>query len=131
MQTIEARLNELPADYKPKRLTKLGDLVHDGAGARELLSLVARLQTNREVILIAGNHDREIKRGGLPQTSRGSIFSGHGEATAFIFTMAVARLDRAITYRLPVIIAQRARFTMRALRTFGKVRSCNADSAWP
>jgi metallophosphoesterase superfamily enzyme len=61
MQTIEARLSELLGDYKPAALLLLGDLVHDAAGATAFFSLVARLRQHCEIMLIAGNHDREIK----------------------------------------------------------------------
>ena len=61
MQTIEARLFELLGDYNPAQLVLLGDLVHDAAGATAFCSLVARLQQHSEIILIAGNHDRQIK----------------------------------------------------------------------
>lgn len=62
MQTIEERLVELLREYKPGRLILLGDLVHDRAGADELFKFVARLKTECEVVLIAGNHDRHIKK---------------------------------------------------------------------
>jgi len=61
MQTIEARLLELLGDYNPALLLLLGDLVHDAAGATAFFSLVARLRQHCEIMLIAGNHDREIK----------------------------------------------------------------------
>jgi metallophosphoesterase superfamily enzyme len=61
MQTIEARLLELLGDYNPVLLLLLGDLVHDVAGAAAFFSLVARLRQHCEIMLIAGNHDREIK----------------------------------------------------------------------
>ncbi len=61
MQTIEARLLELLGDYNPALLLLLGDLVHDAAGATAFFSLVARLRQHCAIMLIVGNHDREIK----------------------------------------------------------------------
>ena len=63
MSSIEERLAQLLADYQPERLVILGDLVHDRSSAKEALRLVERLRSEREVILIAGNHDRHL--GGL------------------------------------------------------------------
>ena len=62
MQTIEARLNELVRDYRPSRLILLGDLVHDAAAADELAALVRQLNRLCGVVLIAGNHDRNIRK---------------------------------------------------------------------
>lgn|ERR1700720_2421617 len=61
MQTIEARLLALLADYNPARLLLLGDLVHDAAGENGFFALVTRLRRHCEVVLIGGNHDRHIK----------------------------------------------------------------------
>jgi metallophosphoesterase superfamily enzyme len=62
MQSIEDRLAELLRDYDPKRLILLGDLVHDGAASSEFFSLIARLRKSRDVVLIAGNHDRQLRK---------------------------------------------------------------------
>jgi uncharacterized protein len=62
MQTIEQRLRELLNDYEPARLILLGDLVHDRAGGEMISQLVSKLRVNREVILIAGNHDRHLQK---------------------------------------------------------------------
>jgi|1185.fasta_scaffold18697_3 DNA ligase-associated metallophosphoesterase len=60
MQTIQSRLEELVNEYAPRHLVLLGDLVHDKVGAAALAQLVQQLRTLTEVILIAGNHDRQI-----------------------------------------------------------------------
>ena len=62
MQSIEARLCQLLRDYQPSQVILLGDLVHDRSGARAFFSLIARLREQSDLILIAGNHDAEIKR---------------------------------------------------------------------
>jgi uncharacterized protein len=66
MKSIETRLGELLCDYQPAKLILVGDLVHDRNGACELFSLITRLRDRSDVILIAGNHDAQIKR----QTSK-------------------------------------------------------------
>lgn len=58
METIEARLRELLADYRPERLIIVGDFVHDRAAREPALGLLGRLRTETEVVLLAGNHDR-------------------------------------------------------------------------
>ncbi len=65
MQTIETRLFELLADYAPRHLILLGDLVHNRAGAADLECLIEKLKTRCEIILIAGNHDRHLPKSGL------------------------------------------------------------------
>jgi DNA ligase-associated metallophosphoesterase len=62
MESIETRLRQLLCDYHPATLILLGDLVHDKTGTREFFSLVTRLREQCDVILIAGNHDAQIKR---------------------------------------------------------------------
>jgi metallophosphoesterase superfamily enzyme len=66
MESIETRLCQLMRDYEPTTLILLGDLVHDKAAAAEFFSLVTRLRGQCEVVLLAGNHDAQIKR----QTSK-------------------------------------------------------------
>jgi DNA ligase-associated metallophosphoesterase len=61
MKDIEGRLLQLLADYRPRRLILLGDLVHDGTTADEFFALVNRLERATEVVLIMGNHDRHFK----------------------------------------------------------------------
>jgi len=62
MESIETRLSQLLHDYHPAILILLGDLVHDKTGAREFFSLVTRLREECDVVLLAGNHDAQIKR---------------------------------------------------------------------
>src|ERR1051325_9901493 len=60
MQTIQDRLEELAADYEPRQLVLLGDLIHDRSGAQALAELIRQFEPRFEVILIAGNHDRHL-----------------------------------------------------------------------
>jgi DNA ligase-associated metallophosphoesterase len=60
MTTVEERLRTLIADYDPKELIVVGDLVHDRAAAGEARELVGRLAELCDVIVVAGNHDRAI-----------------------------------------------------------------------
>ncbi len=62
MDSIETRLHELLRDYDPATLILLGDLVHDKTATHEFFPLVTRLREQCDVILIAGNHDAQIKR---------------------------------------------------------------------
>ena len=62
MESIETRLRQLLHDYHPATLILLGDLVHDKAGIREFFSLVTHLREQCDLILLAGNHDAQIKR---------------------------------------------------------------------
>jgi uncharacterized protein len=79
MQTIEARLLELLADYAPKCLVLLGDLVHNRAGGANLTQLVERLKETCEIILIAGNHDRHLPQVELrADWSQGDFEFHHG-----------------------------------------------------
>jgi DNA ligase-associated metallophosphoesterase len=66
MESIETRLCQLLHDYLPATLILLGDLVHDQTAAREFFSLVIRLREQCDIVLLAGNHDAQIKR----QTSK-------------------------------------------------------------
>jgi DNA ligase-associated metallophosphoesterase len=61
MQNIEGRLLGLLGDFQPRQLILLGDLVHDRSGSEDFFELVRRLETKAEVILISGNHDRDLK----------------------------------------------------------------------
>jgi len=61
MATISDRLSELVAEYEPKRLIILGDLVHDETAAREAAGLLGNLAGHCDVIVVAGNHDRQLR----------------------------------------------------------------------
>jgi len=60
MTSIEERLRELIAEYEPRQLIIVGDLVHDRASGPAAAELIARLRTHCEVIALAGNHDRHV-----------------------------------------------------------------------
>jgi uncharacterized protein len=60
MEAIERQLFSLLADYQPRQLLILGDLVHDGAARTAAREFVARLRERCEVIVLAGNHDRQL-----------------------------------------------------------------------
>jgi uncharacterized protein len=61
MATISDRLTELIGEYKPQRLIVLGDLVHDKTAGREAAQLLRDLATRCEVLVVAGNHDRQLR----------------------------------------------------------------------
>lgn len=59
MTSIEHRLLELLAYYQPRQLIIVGDLVHDGASLVPAKALLNRLRTRCELVVLAGNHDRD------------------------------------------------------------------------
>jgi len=62
MQSARERLMQLIQDYAPRHLVVVGDIVHDKAAAVEARELITKARERCEVILIAGNHDRQIAR---------------------------------------------------------------------
>ena len=60
MASISDRLTELMKEYDPRRLIILGDLVHDKSAVREAAQLMRDLATRCEVVVVAGNHDRQL-----------------------------------------------------------------------
>jgi DNA ligase-associated metallophosphoesterase len=83
MATIADRLTELVGEYQPQRLIILGDLVHDKTAAREAAELLRDLATRCKVIVVAGNHDRQLRRHlemvDSLQTDRFHFHHGHCE----------------------------------------------------
>src|ERR1700755_2280857 len=61
MATISERLTELLDEYSPRRLIIVGDLVHDKAAAREAAHLLRDFAAKYEVVVVAGNHDRQLR----------------------------------------------------------------------
>ncbi|HEY2103550.1 MAG TPA: metallophosphoesterase [Chthoniobacterales bacterium] len=62
MESTSARLLRLLRAYQPQRLIIVGDLVHDRAGAGPARKLLAAAREYCDVIAIAGNHDRELRK---------------------------------------------------------------------
>jgi len=60
MDSITERLFELLNEYEPERLIILGDLVHDRAARFEARKLLEQVREFCEVIVISGNHDRQL-----------------------------------------------------------------------
>jgi DNA ligase-associated metallophosphoesterase len=60
MASISERLSQLVDEYQPSRLIILGDLVHDKTAALEASKLLQDLATHCELIVVAGNHDRQL-----------------------------------------------------------------------
>ena len=61
MATISERLIDLVNEYVPRRLIILGDLVHDKTAAREAAQLLRDFAARCEVVVVAGNHDRQLR----------------------------------------------------------------------
>jgi metallophosphoesterase superfamily enzyme len=61
MESVSARLFGLLADYHPRRLILVGDLVHDRAALGPLRQLLERVEAQCHIIGVAGNHDRKLQ----------------------------------------------------------------------
>jgi DNA ligase-associated metallophosphoesterase len=61
MATISERLITLMDEYAPRQLILLGDLVHDKTAAREAAQLLRGFVARCEVVVVAGNHDRQLR----------------------------------------------------------------------
>jgi uncharacterized protein len=62
MELASARLFGLLTDYQPRLLVLVGDLVHDRAALEPLRQLLERLGRQCQIVGIAGNHDRQLRR---------------------------------------------------------------------
>jgi uncharacterized protein len=136
MQTIEQRLEELLRDYKPKRLIVLGDLVHGSAAAGELFALVERLRERREVLLIAGNHDRKLQDVKLIESwkSHGFYFHHGNDAVESCDCIqvighhhpaGVVRDGAGLRLKLPALVQQERCWIMPAFSPWA------AGTEWP
>ena len=86
MASISERLLQLVDEYQPRRLIILGDLVHDKTAALEAAGLLQNLAAHCEPIVVAGNHDRQL-RGRVAlveswETERFHFHHGHCAADA-------------------------------------------------
>jgi DNA ligase-associated metallophosphoesterase len=61
MASVSERLTRLVQEYAATRLIILGDLVHDKTTTREAGQLLRELATHCEVVVVAGNHDRQLR----------------------------------------------------------------------
>jgi putative SbcD/Mre11-related phosphoesterase len=62
MESASARLFGLLADYHPRLLILVGDLVHDLAALEPLRQLLERVAEQCQIVGIAGNHDHKLRR---------------------------------------------------------------------
>src|SRR5256714_2272792 len=80
MATISERLIELVKEYAPRRLIVLGDLVHDKTAASEAAELLGGFAERCEVVVVAGNHDRQgggqLEKGDSLQSGEVHFFPG-------------------------------------------------------
>jgi hypothetical protein len=84
MATIADRLTELVSEYEPRQLIVLGDMVHDKTAAREAAQLLRDFAERCEVVVVAGNHDRQL-RGHVEMreaVETDSFFFHHGHCAA-------------------------------------------------
>lgn len=103
MPSIEERLVALIRDYAPAQLVIVGDLVHDKSAAGEAGALITRLGGLCEVIVLSGNHDRQLAGKIAMQPSwqtDGFLFHhGHCEADAGDLTQIIGHHHPAGTIR--------------------------------
>ena len=86
MGTISERLAALMDEYAPRQLIVLGDLVHDKTAAREAAALLRGFAGRCEVVVVAGNHDRQL-RGHVEMVDAfdtGQFYFHHGHCAAEI-----------------------------------------------
>jgi uncharacterized protein len=76
MESMSARLFGLLADYHPRLLILVGDLVHDHTAATPLRQLLGRAGEECEIVAIAGNHDRKLR---TQIELKNSFVTGHFE----------------------------------------------------
>lgn len=119
MSSIEERLTALIDDYSPAHLVIVGDLVHDKAARAEAATLIQRLGERCEVIVLAGNHDRQlagkIEMRQSWQTDGFYFHHGHCAADALGLTQIIGHHHPAGTIRdgaglrlkLPAFVQQR------------------------
>lgn len=84
MTSISQRLMELVKEYAPERLVILGDLVHDKTSVLEAAGLLRSLAAHCEVVVVAGNHDRQL-RGEVAMVESwqsGEFYFHHGHCVA-------------------------------------------------
>lgn len=83
MASVEERLHELVSEYRPRQLIIVGDVVHDRAAAAEAAGLMMRLGAACELIVLAGNHDRQLDLplSLLPFWQTDGFFFHHGHCT--------------------------------------------------
>ena len=83
MDSIKERLLQLLADYEPERLIILGDLVHDCTARFEARKLLAQVRALCEVIVVSGNHDRQLNGtiALVDSWSSGEFHFHHGHCT--------------------------------------------------
>jgi putative SbcD/Mre11-related phosphoesterase len=62
MESARVRLLNLISDYQPRQLLLVGDLVHDESAIEPLRQLLEPVRKECEIVALAGNHDRKLRR---------------------------------------------------------------------
>lgn len=75
---IERTLRQLIADYRPREMIWLGDVVHAAEGAKPAERFLAA--SPLPVTVIAGNHDRRWRGAAVRTLERDGYFFHHGDA---------------------------------------------------
>jgi metallophosphoesterase superfamily enzyme len=78
-EALAFRLRRLLDHYRPARMIWLGDSLHTREGAPLAENFLADLSRGIEVIILAGNHDRQWKRADAHEYHLGDCFFHHGD----------------------------------------------------
>ena len=62
MRTIQSRVTELIEEYQPEDLLLVGDLIHDRTAVPAFLDWIKTVTDSTNVVLISGNHDRQLRK---------------------------------------------------------------------
>lgn len=132
-EEIAARLNELVADYAPREMLWLGDVVHAAEGAAAAERYLDRSPV--PVCVLGGNHDRRWRRCGEASALRGSYFFHHGDKPQIVepgrvevighHHPAIAWSDGAGTsLKLPALLARPNRLVLPAFSPWAGGMDC-------
>jgi metallophosphoesterase superfamily enzyme len=143
-EQIAAMLDQLIADYAPREMLWLGDVVHAAEGAAAAERFLDRSIV--PVCVIGGNHDRRWRRCGEPTAIRGRFFFHHGDIARAAPEDAVEVIGHhhpAVGWsdgaggnvKLPVLVASPRRLILPAFSPWAAGTDCwplmdEASTAW-
>lgn len=137
MDSITERLLQLLGDYQPERLIILGDLVHNYAAAAEARELLERVRSLCDLVVIGGNHDRQLttRIGLLDSWQTDEFYFHHGHCTASESPLiqiighhhpaGTIRDGAGLHLKLPAFVQQERCWIMPAFSPWA------AGTAWP
>ena len=78
-EELARRLNRLIRHYSPEKMIWLGDSLHTKNAAAFAEDFLAKVSTQMEVIILAGNHDRSWPRANAQEYRLGTYLFHHGD----------------------------------------------------